>query len=138
MQGQLLAFQPDKQILGVGLIATEKWQALQVSVSMGVIAAGSTVQQVNGSVVVKSGNVNVGFNATDTLTNKTVNLGVSLGFDDGPLKPLKVGVGAIVTDGRVSGGTLDASLKTSAGDFGLKGQASDKQVSSLVTWSVHF
>jgi hypothetical protein len=138
LQGQLLAFQPDKQTLGAGLIATEKWQGLQVSVSMGVIAAGTTVQQVNGSVVLKSGNVSVGFNATDTLTNKTVNLGVSLGFDDGPLKPLKVGVGAVVTDGKVTGGTVDATMKTSVGDFGLKGQASDKQYSGLATWAVHF
>jgi hypothetical protein len=138
LQGQLLAFQPDKQTLGAGVIATEKWQGLQVSVSMGVIAAGTTVQQVNGSVVLKSGNVSVGFNATDTLTNKTVNLGVSLGFDDGPLKPLKVGVGAVVTDGKVTGGTVDATMKTSVGDFGLKGQASDKQYSGLATWAVHF
>jgi hypothetical protein len=138
LQGQLLAFQPDKQTLGAGLIATEKWQGLQVSVSMGVIAAGTTVQQVNGSVVLKSGNVSVGFNATDTLTNKTVNLGVSLGFDDGPLKPLKVGVGAVVTDGKVTGGTVDATMKTSVGDFGLKGQAADKQYSGLATWAVHF
>jgi hypothetical protein len=138
LQGQLLAFQPDKQTLGAGLIATEKWQGLQISVSMGVIAAGTTVQQVNGSVVLKSGNVNVGFNATDTLTNKTVNLGISLGFDDGPLKPLKVGVGAVVTDGKVTGGTVDATMKTSVGDFGLKGQASDKQYSGLATWAVHF
>jgi hypothetical protein len=134
----LLAFQPDKQILGAGVTAIEKWQKLQVSVSIGVIAAGTTVQQVNSSVVLKSGNVNVGLNATDTLTNKTVNLGVTLGFENGPLKPLKVGVGAVVTDSRVTGGTLDASLKTSAGDFGLKGQASDKQYSGLATWSVHF
>jgi hypothetical protein len=138
LQGQLLAFQPDKQILGAGVTAIEKWQKLQVSVSIGVIAAGTTVQQVNSSVVLKSGNVNVGLNATDTLTNKTVNLGVTLGFENGPLKPLKVGVGAVVTDSRVTGGTLDASLKTSAGDFGLKGQASDKQYSGLATWSVHF
>jgi hypothetical protein len=82
--------------------------------------------------------VSVGFNATDTLTNKTVNLGVSLGFDDGPLKPLKVGVGAVVTDGKVTGGTVDATMKTSAGDFGLKGQASDKQYSGLAIWAVHF
>jgi hypothetical protein len=138
LQGQLLAFQPDKQTLGAGVIATEKWQALQVSISMGIIASGTTVQQVNGSVVVKSGDVSVGFSATDTLANRTVNLGVTFGFENGPLKPLKVGLGAVVTDGKATGGTLDASMKTSVGDFGLKGQASDKEYSGLATWSVHF
>jgi hypothetical protein len=51
---------------------------------------------------------------------------------------LKVGLGAVVTDGKVTSGTLSASLKTSAGEFGLKGQASDKQYSGLATWAVHF
>jgi len=138
LQGQLLAFQPDKQLLGAGVITTGKWQGLQVSASLGVIAAATTVQQVNGSVVLKSGGVNVGFSATDTLTNKTVNLGVTLGFDSGPLKPLKVGVGAVVTGSNVTAGTLYANLSTPAGDFGLKGRASDKQVSGLATWTVHF
>jgi hypothetical protein len=138
LQGQLLAFQPDKQTLGVGAIATEKWQGLQVSVGLGIIAMGTNVQQVNGSVVLKSGDVSVGLNATGTLANKTVNLGVTLGFENGPLKPLKVGVGAVVTDGKVTGGTLDASMKTSVGDFGLKGQASGPQISGLATWAVHF
>jgi hypothetical protein len=138
LQGQLLAFQPDKQTLGAGVIATEKWQGLQVSVSMGVIAAGTTVQQVNGAVVLKSGDVSLGFNATDALANKRINLGLTLGFDNGPLKPLKVGLGAVVTDGKMTGGTLNASLKTSAGEFGLRGQASDKQYSGLATWAVHF
>jgi len=138
LQGQLLAFQPDKQILGAGVIATQKWQGLQVSLSLGIIAAGTDVQQMNGAVVLKAGNVDIGVNATDNLAKKSVNLGLSLGFEDGPLKPLKVGVGAVVTDGKVTGGTLDASLKTSVGDFGVKGQASDKETSVLGTWSVHF
>ena len=63
---------------------------------------------------------------------------MSLGFDKGPLSPLKVGLGAVVTGGKVSGGTLDASLKTSAGDFGLKGQESNKEFQGLATWTVHF
>ena len=81
--------------------------------------------------------LNVGFNATDTLYNKTVNLGFSLGFDDGPMKPLKVGAGVVVTDGKATGGTLDASLKTGAGDFGVKLQDTNKEVSGMATWTIH-
>jgi hypothetical protein len=114
LQGQLLAFQPDKQILGAGVVATEKWQSLQVSVSLGIIAAGTTVQQVQGSVVLKSNDLNLGLTATDTPDTKTVNLGLSLGFNQGPLKPLKFGVGAVINDGKVSG------------------------YQGLATWTVHF
>ncbi|HLK67497.1 MAG TPA: hypothetical protein VKU19_28870 [Bryobacteraceae bacterium] len=103
IQGQLLAFQPDKQILGAGVVATEKWQNLQVSISLGVIAAATTVQQVQGSIVLKTNDLNFGLNATDSLDTKTVNLGLSLGFNQGPLKPLKFGVGAVINDGKVSG-----------------------------------
>jgi hypothetical protein len=138
VQGQLLAFQPDQQTMGAGLIATEKWQRLQVSASLGVIAAGTTVQQVVGSLALKSGNVSMGLNATDTVSNSTVNLGVTFGFDDGPLNALKVGVGAVVVRDKVTGGTLEASLKTPEGDFGLKGQAGGNQYSGMATWTVHF
>ena len=138
LQGQLLAFQPDKQILGAGVVATEKWQQVQVSVSMGIIAAGAQVQQVSGQVVLKADGANLGLTATDTPGKKTVNLGLSLSFDKGALSPLKVGVGAVVTDGKVTGGTLDASLKTSVGEFGLKGQETGKQFQGLATWTVPF
>lgn len=138
LQGQVLAFQPDKQTLGAGIVATEKWQQLQVSVSLGIIAAGSTVQQVNGQVVLKTNDVSVGVTATDTAANKTINLGLSLGFENGPLKPLKVGVGAVVTDGKVTGGTANAAVKTWGGDFGVKVQESGKQYQGLATWTVHF
>jgi len=138
VQGQILAFQPDKQTMGAGVVATENWKSVQVSVSLGIIAAGETVQQVNGSVVLKTNDVNIGVTASDTLTNKKINLGLTLGFEDGPLKPLKVGVGAVVSDGKVTGGSLDASLKTSVGDFGLKGQASGKDYQGMATWSIPF
>jgi hypothetical protein len=139
LQGQLLAFQPDKQVLGAGVVATEKWQKLQVSISLGVIAAGTSVQQVNGHLVLKTQGVNLGLTAADDLTKKKINLGLSLGFDEGSLKPLKVGVGLIMTDsGKVTGGTLDASLKTSAGTFGLKGQATGNEYQGLLTYGLNF
>jgi hypothetical protein len=105
---------------------------------MGVIAAGAQVQQVSGQVVMKADGANLGLTATDTPGKKTVNLGLSLSFDKGAFSPLKVGVGAVVTDGKVTGGTLDASLKTSVGEFGLKGQETGKQFQGLATWTVPF
>jgi len=138
LQGQMLAFQPDKQTLGAGVVATEKWQQLQVSVGLGVIAAGPQVQQVNGQIVLKTKDVSIGLTATDSPATKKIDLGLSFGFNQGALSPLKVGVGAVITDGKVTGGTLDASLKTPYGDFGLKGQDENKRFQGLATWTVHF
>lgn len=138
LQGQMLQFQPDKRQLGMGVIATEKWQQLQVSVGFGVVATGSQVQQVSGQVIVKSGDVSVTGSATDTIATKKVELHLSLDVDKGPMSPFKLGVGAIITDGKATGGELDASLKTGAGDFGLKATDDNREISGLATWTVHF
>lgn len=135
LQGQALAFQPDKQTLGAGVIATQQWQQMSVSVSIGVIAAGPNVQQVNGQVVLKTKDVTVGVTAKDQLDKKQIDLGLTFGFGQGPVK---LGLGAVVTDGKVTGGSLDASLKTGVGTFGLKGQESGKQFQGLATWSIPF
>jgi hypothetical protein len=131
-------FQLFCRILGAGVAATEKWQQLQVSVGLGVIAAGPQVQQVNGQIVLKTKDVNIGVTASDSLATKKIGLGLSFGFHQGALSPLKVDVGAVITDGKATGGTLDASLKTPYGDFGLKGQDENKKIQGLVNWTVHF
>jgi hypothetical protein len=138
LQAQLLQFAPDKQQLGAGVIATEKWQQLQVSVSLGVIAAGPQVQQVSGQVIVKSGGVSVTGGATDTPATKKVDLHLSIGFDKGLLAPFKFGVGAIITDGKATGGSVDGSYKSGYGDFGLKGTDENRNVTGLITWTFPF
>ncbi|MGH9624861.1 MAG: hypothetical protein ACRD6B_01665 [Bryobacteraceae bacterium] len=138
MQGQLLAFQPDKRILGAGTVFTEKWKSVQVSVSLGVIAAAASVQKINGSLILKTHPFDLTLKASDQLNKKTVNLALSLGFENGPLKPLKVRLGAVLTGGKVTGETLNASLKTAAGDFGLNMKATTKEYQGLATWTLHF
>jgi len=139
LQAQMLQFQPDQRVLGAGVIATEKWQQLQVSVSFGVVASGAQVQQVDGKVVVKTaGGVTITGTATDTPAKKNVDLHLSIGFDKGQLGPMTFGLGAIITDGKVSGGSLDGSIKTKAGDFGLKASDSNKNITGLATWTLHF
>ena len=135
LQAQMLQFQPDQRALGAGVIATEKWQQLQVSVSLGVVATGAQVQQVNGQVVVKTGGVTITGAATDTPATRKVDLHLSIGLDK---SHLTFGLGAIATGGKVTGGSLDASLKTRAGDFGLKGTDDNRNITGLATWTLHF
>jgi hypothetical protein len=138
VNGKLLAFQPDKRVLGGGLVVTRKFNPLDVSLNIGVVAAGIDVQRVNGHVVLKTSGLNAGAASPDWPGNRNVDLGFSMGFDRGPLKPLKLGLGAMVTGGKVTG-DLGISLKTrKAGDFGLQGQISNKQFYGLATWTMHF
>ncbi|MGP8247404.1 MAG: hypothetical protein ACLQVN_23200 [Bryobacteraceae bacterium] len=135
LQAQMLQFQPDQRVLGAGVIATEKWQQLQVSVSLGVVATGAQVQQVNGKVVVKSGGVTVTGAATDTLATNKVDLHLTIGMDK---SRVTFGLGAIATGGKVTGGSLDGSVKFGSSDFGLKASDDNKHITGLATWTYHF
>jgi hypothetical protein len=137
-QGQALAFQPGTRTLGGGLIVTNKWDKVDVSLKVGVVAAGPQVQKVEGAVVVKTPDANVSVTGTGDPAQKKYNFGVSLEVEKGPAANLKVGVGAIVTDNKVTGGNVTAGMKTRVGDFGLSGQSDSKEVKALATWTLTF
>jgi hypothetical protein len=135
LQAQMLQFQPDKGVLGAGLIATEKWKQLSVSVSLGVVASTTQMQQVQGQMVVKTGGVTITGSATDTLPTKKIDLHLSVGLDQ---NRITFGLGAIDTAGKITGGSVDAKVKTGAGDFGLKASDDNKNITGLATWTLHF
>lgn len=137
LKGQLLDFKPDKQVLGVGLIATQKWEKVELSFKIGVIAAGEHVKEVKGQAAVKSNDFTITVDGSAKPEEKKVNLGLGLGFKSSTLPgPLNISLGATVTDGQVSGGTLNAKLKTDAGTFGLEGKADGNEMRGLATWSI--
>lgn len=138
LRGQLLAFQPDKQKIGGALIAIERFEQVNVSLNVGVTATTSSVQQINGYTVVATPARSLDPTDTVTSTTTTTNLAVSLGFRNGPLKPLNIGVGAIFTDNKVSKANVNASVRTAHGDFALKVQESNKQYEGIAVWTVHF
>jgi len=140
LQGQLLDFQPDKSILGAGLLATGTWDDVKVTLQLGVVAAGTQLQKVTGGVAVKTGDVNVSVTGTAIPADKTVNLGLTLGFDKGRMNNLKIGVGAIIKDDRFTGGSVNATYNSRVGQFGFTGQAdsSKGEVKGLATWTVSF
>jgi hypothetical protein len=134
----LLAFQPATRTIGAGLGATEKWQKVAVTVQIGVVAAGANVQKIDGSVVIKTDDVNVSVTGSVTPAQKKINLGLSLGFNEGSLANLKVGIGAIITDNNLSGGAINAALKTQVGEFGGTVQEDGKEFKSLLTFTRRF
>jgi len=44
----------------------------------------------------------------------------------------------VITSGKATGGTLDASMKIPMGELGVKGQVSGNAYSGLATWTYHF
>jgi hypothetical protein len=138
LQGQALAFQPGTRTLGGGLIITNKWDKIDVSLKVGVVAAGPQVQKVEGAVVVKTPDAKVSVTGTGDPSQKKYNFGLSLEVERGPAANLKIGVGAIITDDKVTGGSVTAGMKTRVGDFGLSGQGDNREVKWLATWTVTF
>jgi hypothetical protein len=138
LQGQALAFQPGTRTLGGGLIVTNKWDKIEVSLKVGVVAAGPQVQKVEGAVVVKTPDAKVSVTGTGDPSQRKYNFGLSLEVEKGPAANLKIGVGAIITDDKVTGGSVTAGMKTRVGDFGLSGQGDNREVKGLATWTVTF
>ncbi len=139
LSGQLLNFQPDTQTVGGALTGAEKWDRLQISVQLGVVATGSDVKQVNGQVMFKTQDFNLSLSGSGQPAQRTVNLGLSVGISGNGLPgPLTIGIGTVIKDGKADQGQLNASLKTGVGTFGLSGYAGKGEVKSLLTWSASF
>jgi hypothetical protein len=139
LSGQLLKFEPATRTVGGALTGNEKWERLQVSVQLGVIATGSDVKEVNGKVIFKTQDINLSISGTDQPTQKTINLGLGLDIKGPGLPgPLTIGLGVVVKDGKADQGQLNAAMKTPAGNFGLTGSAGKSEQKVLATWSLNF
>lgn len=139
MAGQLVRFEPETRTVGAAITGTEKWDRLDVSIQLGVIATGGDVKQIDGKVVFKSQDINLAITGSAQPAQKTVNLGLGLEMKGTGLPgPLTIGLGVVVRDGRADQGQLSASMKTKAGDFGLTGSAGKGEQKALATWSVSF
>lgn len=138
MSGKALAFQPDTRTLGTALAGTAKWERLQVTLQLGVIATGTDVKEVNGQAIFKTQDIDVFVTGAAQPAKKTVNLGLSVGIKSGTLAgPLTIGVSAVVKDGKADQGQLNASLKTTKyGTFGVTGAAGSGEVKGMATWSI--
>lgn len=118
-------FQPDARILGGRVFGTMDWEKVKVELKLGLLAQGTTVQQVQGEAVVKSGAFNVTVTGDTKPQTHQVNLGVKFGYDGliGNGK-FNLSVGAMYQNQNQNqqvSGTLDASLKTKNATFGLQG-----------------
>lgn len=137
LKGQLLEFKPDKQLLGAGVIAIQKWDKIDLTFKIGVIAAGTDVKEVKGQAIVKSADFSITVDGDVKPEEKKINLGLGLGFTSSSLPgPLNISVGALVTDGQLTGGTLKAGMKTSVGVFGVDAKTDKNETRALATFTI--
>ncbi len=140
MSGELLSFKPDVREIGGGLIGTEKWEKVELSVQLGIIAAGSGVKEVDGKVVVKTQDINLGLTAKGTPATNTVNLGITFGLRDlGGQGPFTIGVSGIIKDSKLTGGqvTGDWQLKGNS-SIGIQGSATADETRGMLLYTKRF
>jgi hypothetical protein len=111
LNGKLLSFKPETREIGGGLVGTESWGKLKVSVELGVVATDTTVKQVEGKVVLKTKDIDLGLTGSGDPTKNTVNLGITFGIRPNGIGPITVGVSGVVQDGKLTGGKVQGDWK---------------------------
>ena len=136
----LLDFQPDARVLGARVTTLQKWEKVSVELSLGMLASGSNVDEVQGAALVKSGPFAVNVTGTAKPQSQSVNLGLKLEysgvFDSGTFN---IGLGAMYQDQQPNA-TLNAALKSGGTSIGLQGNVGSKdggvQYGGMLTLSV--
>jgi hypothetical protein len=109
---------------GLGAAAVEK---VSVELNLGVLATGSTVDEVQGAAIVKSGGGSVNVTGGARPQTQAVNLGLTVGysgvFDSGSFN---IGLGAMYQN-QQSNATPNAALKSGAASVGLQGNVGGKE-----------
>jgi hypothetical protein len=139
LKGQLLEFKPETRTIGAGLTLAQDLDQVKLTFKLGVIASGTEVKQVNAQAIVKADDFTITVSGAADTEKKKINLGIGLGIPgSGPLGPVNLTIGAVVTDGKVTGGQFDATMKTKYGDIGVKGQVDEKSYGGMATYSIPF
>jgi len=140
-KASLWDFQPDARVLGARIVTAKQWEKVSLELKLGVLAREVDVEQVDGSVVLKSGPVTVNGNTSIKPVTQQVDLGLRLDYS-GRLNrgQFNIGVGAIYKDEQLNA-SLKASLKSGRTAVGLEANAGpDKngavQYGGLLTLSV--
>jgi hypothetical protein len=140
LSGQLLSFKPDVREVGGALTGTEKWDRVELSVQLGIIATGTEIKEVDGKIILKTQDINLGLTGKGTPATNTVNLGITFGLRDlGGQGPFTIGVSGIVQDSKLTGGqvTADWQLKGNS-SVGLQGSATSNETRGFLLFTKRF
>ena len=137
---KLIKFQPSTRTAGAGATASVKLSKVDLSFEAGLVAVGPKVDQIKAQAIVKTHDgVSITVDGSDSPATGKIDLGLSVGITGGKLPgPLDIRAGVIFEDKKRPEATLNASLKTGAGNFGVAGSTDGKSGQILGTWSIPF
>jgi hypothetical protein len=131
LSGSLIEFQPAQRKLGLEIIGEQKWQKLDLTLKLGVVASEPAATQGDGHALVTSKEF--------TSLQTKYSLGVELKLTDTALPgPFSLGLHAAITNDKFSSGDMTAKLKLPSFDVGLKAQTDAKSYTGLLTISGSF
>ena len=137
---KILKFQPSTRTAGAGVTASTKLSKVDLSFEVGLVAVGPKVDQIKAQAVVKTHDgVSITVDGSDSPATHKIDFGLGFGITGGKLPgPLDIRAGFVLEDKKRPEATLNASLKTGAGNFGVTGSTDGKSYQALGTWSVNF
>lgn len=137
VEGQLIEFNPAAQNLGLGLIATEKWEKVTAKLQIGVVASASDKPKPNGQLVIQSEPFKLVQEGALKPRETKINFGLGLTYNSGALPgPINISFGAILSNQTGLGAQVGADMKTKAGKFTVKGVADSYQYGGFLLWDV--
>jgi len=140
LSGKMLSFKPDTREVGGALVGSEKWGKLDVSLELGVVATGDDVTKVEGKVVLKTKDIDLGIAGYGNPQKNTVNLGITFGLKNaGGQGPLTIGVTGVVQDGKLTGGKVSGDWQLKGGaSIGVEGSSGTDGTKGIVLFSKSF
>jgi hypothetical protein len=137
LSGQVIEFNPAAQNLGLGLIATEKWEKVTAKLQIGVVASAADKPKTNGQLVIQSEPFKLLQEGALKPQETRINFGLGLSYNNGALPgPVNISFGAIISNQTGLGAQFGADMNTKAGKFTLKGMADTNQYGAFVLWDV--
>jgi hypothetical protein len=140
LSGKVLAFKPDTREVGGALVGAEKWGKLEVSLELGVVATGDDITKVDGKLVLKTKDIDLGITGSGELQKNTVNLGITFGIKNaGGQGPFTIGVTGVLQDGKLTGGKVSGDWQLKGGaSIGVEGSTGSSGTQGMVLFSKSF
>ena len=141
LSGKILSFKPDLREVGGSLVLSQNIsKKLDISVEFGIIATGSDAKKIDGKIVAKTKDIQLGVAGSQDLSKKTLSLGFSVGLNDiGGQGPLTIDITGVVKDGRLNSGQLQGDWQLDKTTIlSLQGTTSSGETKGMVLLSKRF
>lgn len=128
LKAGLWDFKPDARIFGARVMTTLEWEKVKVDLKLGLLAEGTTIKEIEGQAILKTGGFGVTMRGSGKPEVAQVNLGITFDYSGRTdVGTFKVGAGVMYDSEKGTNAQLNAALKSGRTSVGLQGTAGPGQ-----------